>query len=122
MEIKNPNVKQAVKIVTVAGASVLVVGSALALMKAKSAKEVIMPAVAILVGVSAFGYAMAKPKVVADEKKSNAFGDATSEKTVENSFQCNNGMWVPGPAFCKSAGTVSVNAPGRRVRGARRVK
>lgn len=121
MEIKNPNVKKAVKVVTIAGASVLVVGSALALMKAKSAKEVIMPAVAILVGVSAFGYAMAKPKVVADEKKSNAFGP-TAEKTAENSFQCNNGMWVPGPAFCKSAGTVSINAPGRRVRGARSVR
>lgn len=60
--MKNPTVKKTVKVVTIAGSAVLVVGAAMTLMSAKSVKEAAMPLVAILVGVAAFNYAM-KDKV-----------------------------------------------------------
>jgi hypothetical protein len=84
--IKNPNVKQAIKIVTIAGASVLVVGSVLNLLKAKSLKDGVMPVVAILVGASAFGYAMNKkisPATVGEPKSSAAGTPAKSAAKVQ---------------------------------------
>ena len=59
---KNPTVQKTVKVVTIAGSAVLVVGAAMSIMSAKNAKEAVMPIVAILVGVAAFNYAM-KDKV-----------------------------------------------------------
>jgi len=56
--MKNPTVKKTVKVVTIAGSAVLVVGAAMNLMSAKSVKDAAMPLVAILVGVAAFNYAM----------------------------------------------------------------
>ena len=60
--MKNPAVKKTVKVVTIAGSAVLVVGAAMSLVSAKSVKDAAMPLVAILVGVAAFNYAM-KDKV-----------------------------------------------------------
>jgi hypothetical protein len=62
--MKNPNVQAAVKVVTIAGAAVLVLNSAMALTKVKSAKGAAMPVVSILVGIAAFNYAMAKTPTV----------------------------------------------------------
>lgn len=61
--MKNENVKKAMKLATIGGASVLIVGSAMSLTKVTSLKGAIMPLVSILVGVSAFNYAMNTPKV-----------------------------------------------------------
>jgi hypothetical protein len=60
--MKNPTVKRTVRVVTIAGSAVLVVGAAMNLLSAKSLKDAAMPVVAILVGVAAFNYAM-KDKV-----------------------------------------------------------
>lgn len=60
--MKNPTVQKTVKVVTIAGSAVLVVGAAISIMSAKNAKDAVMPIVAILVGVAAFNYAM-KDKV-----------------------------------------------------------
>jgi hypothetical protein len=54
----NPTVVKAMKVATIAGASVLVLNSAMSLMKVSSPKEAIMPLVSILVGVAAFNYAL----------------------------------------------------------------
>jgi hypothetical protein len=56
--MKNLTIKKGVKVVTVAGSAVLVVGAAINLFSAKSIKEAAMPLVAILVGVAAFNYAI----------------------------------------------------------------
>jgi|TARA_R110000868_G_scaffold377568_1_gene642899 hypothetical protein len=56
--MNNPTVKTAMKVATIAGASVLVLNSAMSLMKVSSPKEAIMPLVSILVGVAAFNYAL----------------------------------------------------------------
>jgi VIT1/CCC1 family predicted Fe2+/Mn2+ transporter len=60
--MKNPTVQKSVKVVTIAGSAVLVVGAAMSLFSAKNVKDAAMPLVAILVGVAAFNYAM-KDKV-----------------------------------------------------------
>jgi len=62
--MKNENLNKVMRIATIAGAATLIVNSGMGLMKVKSIKEGIMPAVAILVGVAAFKYAMEKPVVV----------------------------------------------------------
>ena len=54
----NPTVQKGIKVATIAGASILVVKSALALTGVKSPKEAIMPIISILVGVAAFNYAL----------------------------------------------------------------
>jgi len=56
--MKNPTLKKGIKVITVAGSSVLVVGAAINLFSAKSIKDAAMPLVAILVGVAAFNYAI----------------------------------------------------------------
>jgi hypothetical protein len=59
--MKNENVKQVVKVVTIAGSAVLVLNSAMSLMKAGTSlnlKGAVMPTVSILVGLAAFNYAM----------------------------------------------------------------
>lgn len=56
--MKNPSVKKGIRVVTVAGSSVLIVGAAMNLFGAKSIKDAAMPLVAILVGVAAFNYAI----------------------------------------------------------------
>lgn len=70
--IKNPTLKKAIKIGTLAGASILVAGSVVQLTRAKKMSEVIFPAITILVGVSAFAYAMQKAKT--NEPTSSAAG------------------------------------------------
>ena len=60
--MKNPTVQKTMKVVTIAGSAVLVVGAAMTLMSAKNVRDAAMPIVAILVGVAAFNYAM-KDKV-----------------------------------------------------------
>jgi hypothetical protein len=54
----NPTIQKTVKVVTIAGASLLAIRSAMSLMSVKSPKEAVMPIVSILVAVSAFNYAM----------------------------------------------------------------
>lgn len=62
--MKNPTVQKSIKVATIAGASIIVVRSAMQLMGVKSVKEAIMPVVTILVGVAAFNYAMqSKPEM-----------------------------------------------------------
>jgi VIT1/CCC1 family predicted Fe2+/Mn2+ transporter len=56
--MKNPTVKKTIKVVTIAGSAVLVVGAGMTLISSKSVKEAVMPIVAILVGLAAFNYAM----------------------------------------------------------------
>ena len=62
--MKNPNVQQAIKIATVAGSAILVVNSAMKLTSIKDVKGALMPAVSILVGMSAFKYAMAQGPIL----------------------------------------------------------
>lgn len=63
--MKNPTIQKTVKVATIAGASVLVISSAMQLMSTKDLKGAIMPVVSLLVGVAAFNYAMqSKPTVV----------------------------------------------------------
>ena len=54
----NPTIQKTVKVVTIAGASILAIRSAMSLMSVKSPKEAVMPIVSILVAVSAFNYAL----------------------------------------------------------------
>ena len=59
--MKNQNLKSVVKVVTIAGSAVLVLNSAMGLLKAGSSlnlKGAVMPTVSILVGLAAFNYAM----------------------------------------------------------------
>ena len=59
--MKNANVKSVVKVVTIAGSAVLVLNSAMGLLKAGTSlnlKGAVMPTVSILVGLAAFNYAM----------------------------------------------------------------
>jgi len=60
----NPTVKKTIRIATIAGSAALVVGAGMSILAAKNIKEGILPAVAILVGVSAFNYAMNDKEVV----------------------------------------------------------
>jgi hypothetical protein len=62
--MKNPTLQKTVKVVTIAGASILVIRQAMSLMSVKSPKEAIMPLVSILVGVAAFNYALQSKPVV----------------------------------------------------------
>ena len=63
--MKNPTIQKTVRVATIAGASVLVISSAMQLMSTKDLKGAIMPVVSLLVGVAAFNYAMqSKPTVV----------------------------------------------------------
>lgn len=52
----NPTVKKVVQVATIVGAGVLVLNSAMSLMKVTSPKGAIMPVVSILVGVAAINY------------------------------------------------------------------
>ena len=62
--MKNPTIQKTMKVATIAGASILVINSAMKLMGVKSVREAVMPVVTILVGVAAFNYAMqSKPTV-----------------------------------------------------------
>lgn len=63
--MKNPTVQKTIRVATIAGASILVIRSAMQLFGVKSVKEAVMPVVSILVGVSAFNYAISsKPAEV----------------------------------------------------------
>jgi hypothetical protein len=65
----NPTVQKGIRVATIAGASILVVKSALALTGVKSPKEAIMPIISILVGVAAFNYALqTKPATTVQPK------------------------------------------------------
>lgn len=65
----NPTVSKAIKIATISGSAILVVNSATKLIGVQSIKEAIMPIVSILVGVSAFQYALKSDPIVIKEKK-----------------------------------------------------
>ena len=54
----NPTLKKAIDIKTVAGASVLLVNSALEMTKSKDIKGIIFPVIGIFVGVAAINYAI----------------------------------------------------------------
>lgn len=56
--MKNPTVKKTIRIATIAGSAALVVGAGMSILGAKNVKEGLLPAVAILVGIAAFNYAM----------------------------------------------------------------
>lgn len=66
--MKNQAVKKTVKIATIAGSALLVLGAATALTTAKNVREALMPTLAILVGVAAFNYAM-KEKIEVSVKE-----------------------------------------------------
>jgi len=59
--MKNQNVQQVMKVATIAGSAVLVLNSAMGLLKAGTElnlKGAVMPTISILVGLAAFNYAM----------------------------------------------------------------
>lgn len=87
----NPKVQKAVNIATIAGASILVIGGAYQMTKAKGVKDFLFPALSILVGVSAFRYAMSHQKAV--EKTSSAAGIGVRGATnkVGSQVPCNQG-------------------------------
>ena len=58
--MKNANLQQAMKVVTIAGAAILVVNSGMKLTGVSTPKMAVMPLVSILVGLAAFKYAMAQ--------------------------------------------------------------
>jgi hypothetical protein len=65
--MKNVQMKQFVKVVTIAGSTLLVLNSGISLVKAGSAmdfKGAVMPLVSILVGLAAFNYAMTSTPVI----------------------------------------------------------
>tara|TARA_B110000902_G_C13888662_1_gene429624 strand:- start:296 stop:490 length:195 start_codon:yes stop_codon:yes gene_type:complete len=62
--MKNENLKQAVKVITIAGAAILVVNNGMKLTSVSTPKGAVMPLVSILVGLAAFKYAMATPTIV----------------------------------------------------------
>ena len=65
--MKNEQMKQIVKVVTIAGSAVLVLNSGMTLIKAASTMDVkgaVMPLVSILVGLAAFNYAMTSTPVI----------------------------------------------------------
>jgi hypothetical protein len=62
--MKNKNLKQAVDIVTIGGAGVLVINSIMQMTKASSAKEFVMPTVSLLVGIAAVRYALSDLKTL----------------------------------------------------------
>jgi hypothetical protein len=65
----NPTVSKAIRIVTISGGAILVVNSATKLMGVKSVKEAVMPLISILVGISAFQYALKSNPITVVEKK-----------------------------------------------------
>jgi lysylphosphatidylglycerol synthetase-like protein (DUF2156 family) len=66
----NPTIQKAMKVATIAGASVLVVNAVMGLTKASSVRDAVMPLVTILVGVAAFNYAFqSKPTTEVIVKK-----------------------------------------------------
>jgi len=54
----NPTLKKAIDITTVAGASVLLVNSAMEMTKSKDIKGIVFPVIGIFVGVAAINYAI----------------------------------------------------------------
>ena len=54
----NPTLKRTIDITTVAGASVLVVNSALEIAKSKNLNGIVFPVIGIFVGVAAINYAI----------------------------------------------------------------
>ena len=66
----NANMKTAINIATMAGATVLIVSSVMKIAKSKSVKEAAMPGLGILVGLSAFRYSLTEQKsTIKDESK-----------------------------------------------------
>lgn len=110
--IKNPQAQKVVKVATIAGAAILVAGAAVQLTKSKQLKDVLFPALSILVGVAAFSYAMA-PKTV--EVKSNASG-APCDCTRVNEYgqTVTWGQNCPCPEGSTTSATVVANRPNRR--------
>jgi hypothetical protein len=66
--MKNPTIQKTIKIATIAGSALLIVGAATAITTAKNVREALMPTLAILVGVAAFNYAM-KEKIEVSTKE-----------------------------------------------------
>lgn len=66
----NPTLKKTIDIATVAGASVLLVNSALEMTKSKDIKGIIFPVIGIFVGVAAINYAINSIK---EESMSTAY-------------------------------------------------
>ena len=66
----NPTLKKTIDITTVAGASVLLVNSALEMTKTKDIKGIIFPVIGIFVGVAAINYAINSIK---EESMSTAY-------------------------------------------------
>lgn len=56
--MKNSNVQQGVRMVTIAGSSILILGAGMSLLTTKDVRSAVMPLVSILVGISAFRYAI----------------------------------------------------------------
>lgn len=67
--MKNVSLSKVVKVVTIAGSAILVVNSALSLVKARDVKSAAMPLVSILVGVAAFNYAAQTTSITIKEPK-----------------------------------------------------
>ena len=65
----NPTISKAIRIATISGGAILVVNSATKLIAVKSVKEAVMPLVSILVGISAFQYALKSNPIIVTEKK-----------------------------------------------------
>ena len=62
--MKNENLNQLVKVVTIAGSAILVVNSGMKLTRVSDVKSALMPVVSILVGISAFKYAMSSKPIL----------------------------------------------------------
>jgi hypothetical protein len=62
--MKNENLNQLVKVVTIAGSAILVVNSGMKLTRVSDVKGALMPVVSILVGISAFKYAMSSKPIL----------------------------------------------------------
>ena len=70
----NANLKKAIDVTTIAGASILIVNSALEMTKQKQMKGIIFPLVGIFVGVAALNYA------ISDLNKSKIDSSITSSE------------------------------------------
>lgn len=64
----NPTISKAIRIATISGSAILVVNATKQLIGVKSVKEAIMPTISILVGVSAFQYALKSNPIVVNTK------------------------------------------------------
>ena len=102
MDVKKTG-QEVLKWTVVGGSAVIAVGAVMQLTKSTNLKSAIMPLVTLLVGVSAFSYAMTAEKVgfvpeidsnkQSDGEKKSNYISCETRGGVGNTKACPSGMW-----------------------------